>query len=349
MGRTWFENLGKIDQISIFEEIASKTGLPVLAVEKDWWICRVIHSIFNLPFRDQLLFKGGTSLSKAWHLIDRFSEDIDLAINREFLGFMGDLSGSQISRLRRASGIFLTTNFLPALKDEFKRSHLKQLDLDLIEPSLPDTDPWLMEVRYPTLVNAPGYLLPVIRIEISCRSLWHPFSMSQIRPILEKHRSTEVRASASPWIPTATPERTFLEKLFLLHEEFHKPPHKIRVARLSRHLYDLYQLHTKGVGAKALEQQTLYNTIVSHRFRFARVAGVDYNNLGPRSVNPIPPAQVIKDWKKDYEFMLEYMIYERDPPTFEELINNLDSMLLNLKTNRWDLDLKFPIIKGKGD
>ena len=93
-----FYNLPKAEKINLFEELRIKTGLPPYAIEKDWWVVQTLDIIFSqLDVAEHLLFKGGTSLSKAWHLIQRFSEDIDLAINREYLGFdSGLISKSQV-------------------------------------------------------------------------------------------------------------------------------------------------------------------------------------------------------------------------------------------------------------
>ena len=103
--------LSKKRRIEILEQVNNRLGLPIQAVEKDWWVTMVLKAVFSSRFAQYLVFKGGTSLSKAYHLIDRFSEDIDLAIDRKFLGFDGELSGTQIKKLRKASGTFIVTDF----------------------------------------------------------------------------------------------------------------------------------------------------------------------------------------------------------------------------------------------
>lgn len=88
MNAAWLK-LSNKDKITIFEQTAARTGYIVQAIEKDWWVTTVLEALFSLPYANQLSFKGGTSLSKCWQLINRFSEDVDIAINREFLGFGG--------------------------------------------------------------------------------------------------------------------------------------------------------------------------------------------------------------------------------------------------------------------
>ena len=118
--------LSKKRRIEILEQVNNRLGLPVQAIEKDWWVTMVLKAVFSSRFSEHFVFKGGTSLSKAYHLIDRFSEDIDLAIDRKFLGFDGDLSATQIKKLRKASGTFIITDFF----NEFVRL---QRNLDILE------------------------------------------------------------------------------------------------------------------------------------------------------------------------------------------------------------------------
>lgn len=133
-----------------------------------------------------------------------------------------------------------------------------------------------------------------------------------------------------------------MEKLFLLHEEFHRPQEKMRVDRLSRHLYDVYHLTKAGVAERAINNKELYETIVDHRYKFSRVGGVDYNFHNPKLLNPIPPESVIEAWKADYAKMKEDMIYEENKPSFEDLINNLKDLKARLQDLDWAFELKFP-------
>lgn len=144
-------------------------------------------------------------------------------------------------------------------------------------------------------------------------------------------------------VPTVNPERTFLEKLFLLHEEFNKPIEKIRVERLSRHLYDVYQLAKVGIAEKAIHDKDLYETIVTHRHRFTKVGGVDYNGHNPKTLNPKPIPQMLDAWDNDYTIMKDEMIYEENKPSFADLIDNLNDLRNQLQKLDWNFELKFPI------
>lgn len=108
MTKNNFIELPTQNKINVFAEVAARKAIPAVAVEKDWWVTAVLRALFSLPYSEHLSFKGGTSLSKCWNLVERFSEDIDIALNREFLGFSGRLSKTQINdKLRRASCSFV--------------------------------------------------------------------------------------------------------------------------------------------------------------------------------------------------------------------------------------------------
>ena len=104
MTRLDFHTLDQAERAAIFGAIASELGMTPFAVEKDWWVSRTLNIIFQMDIGGHLVFKGGTSLSKEWKLINRFSEDIDLAIDKELFGrFKGDITRTQIGRLRKES------------------------------------------------------------------------------------------------------------------------------------------------------------------------------------------------------------------------------------------------------
>ena len=183
--------------------------------------------------------------------------------------------------------------------------------------------------------------MPKVQIEISCRSLREPFTQKAFGSLVDEEFSDKPFVEPLFSVPTVNLERTFLEKLFLLHEEFHRPKDKVRVNRLSRHLYDVFQLSNAGIAEKAFQNQELYETIVAHRYKYARVGNVDYNLHNPKTLNPIPIAAVIKAWDQDYSKMKEDMIYEVSKPSFNELIQNLEQLKEKLSNVTWQFALKF--------
>src|SRR5205814_7589456 len=102
MNTKWL-NISKERRVEILNQISNNTGLPAVAIEKDWWVTLVLNASFALAYSNNIVFKGGTSLSKGWNLIDRFSEDLDLAVDRKFFGYEGDINKGQIRSLRKKS------------------------------------------------------------------------------------------------------------------------------------------------------------------------------------------------------------------------------------------------------
>lgn len=309
-----------------FRQIAIKTKMSPFAVEKDWWVVQTLALIFEMEVGKSLVFKGGTSLTKAWGLIQRFSEDVDLAIDRDFLGFTGDLSKSQRTKLRKAAGAYTSGPFFKELQDRFQEAGLEGIHLNLIEAQDSDQDPRIIEIFYPNIIPSPGYLEAKVQIEIGCRSLREPFTVREFDSLVDEFYQGYEFAQPKIAVPTVNPERTFLEKVFLLHEEFQRPKEKVRVNRLSRHLYDLVKIAETEYAEKALTTPELYRTIVKHRQKYSRVGGVNYNLHHPQFINPIPPPEFISDWENDYNRMVEQMIYEQNSPTFEQLISSLTAL-----------------------
>lgn len=340
-----FYKIGKSEKEAIFKEIATQLGMKPFAVEKDWWVSRTLEIIFKMPISAHLVFKGGTSLSKAWKLINRFSEDIDLALDKDFFeGYKGDISKTQIGKLRKVAGSYTTETFFEELKQSFDAKGFKNLEFVVIGAKESDKDPRVLEIYYPNVIKSDTeYLLPRVQIEVSCRSLREPFSIQTFGSIVDEFYTEKEFAEPLFKVPTVNAERTFLEKLFLLHEEFHRPVEKMRVDRLSRHLYDVYHLTKAGVSEKAINDKELYETIVAHRYKFSRVGEVDYNLHNPKTLNPIPPEGIMNYWEADYAKMKEDMIYEEKKPTFEELIDNLKELRSQLCLVKWAFELEFLI------
>lgn len=329
-------------KIKTYQQISENTGLSASAVEKDWWVIQAMAAIFDLEIAPYLVFKGGTSLSKAWKLIERFSEDVDLAVDRSFFGFDGDLSKKQRTQLRKAASKYISTTLIKELEDKFIEKGLLNAEFKLVDTTESDQDPTIIEIYYPNVIESPGYILPKVQIEIGCRSLREPFSLQSFTSLVYEQYPNAEFAENEIKVPTVNPERTFLEKIFLLHEEFQKPVDKIRINRLSRHLYDIYQLSKTEFATKALSDKSLYETIVIHRYNFTRVSGVDYNLHQPLFINPIPNETILDVWEADYKLMQQQMIYVASP-AFEEIIKDLISLKTKINTLDWKMESTFKI------
>ena len=284
-----FIQLSDLDKVNIFNQTSERTGLPSSAIEKDWWVTLSLNVIFSLPYANQIVFKGGTSLSKAWNLIERFSEDIDLVIDRKHLGFEGELSKTQVKKLRKASFSFIGNEFYTDFNNELIKLGIQNYELVVQETKNTDTDPLIVELQYHSLTEKNEYLKPRVLIEIGARSLMEPVDNKNVISLVSNEFRELPFAEKEILIPVVSPKRTFLEKIFLLHEEFQKETKFIRVERMSRHLYDLEKLMDTTHGIEAIKDIELYKIIVTHRKNFNAIRGIDYANHTPKFINIIPP------------------------------------------------------------
>ncbi|WP_020598881.1 nucleotidyl transferase AbiEii/AbiGii toxin family protein [Spirosoma panaciterrae] len=322
--QTWLQLPGAT-RLNIFNETARRMGLPAVAIEKDWWVVHTLALVFSMECAPALIFKGGTSLSKGWGLIQRFSEDIDLAIDRDYLGYPGDLDRQTIKKLRKASYQFMTQTFLPELNAKFNEAGFTGVNVSYQHTGQSDQDPLIVEIYYPSLTEQETYVQPRVLVEVGCRSLREPTTHRTFTTLVAEQFSERPFADAPITIPVVNPERTFLEKIFLLHEEFQKPADKIRVDRLSRHLYDIEKLSQSAFADLALKDADLYQTIVDHRKRFTSITGIDYANHSRDKLAFVPPTHLLADWEADYRQMQENMIYGETWP-FVELIEKLTTL-----------------------
>jgi len=313
------------EQIKIIRHTTDKTGIFPQVIEKDLWVTTILQIVFSLPFANKLVFKGGTSLSKVWNVIERFSEDIDLAVDRELFDLQGDLSIKQLKKLRKQSSLFTKEIFCAELQKAIETFGLQ--NLCTIEPQ-PDgegdktyPEPRKIFVHYKSLFDEMGYLPSEIALEIGARSLIEPTVTHTIKSLISESFNIETTLVNSNII-TAVPEKTFLEKAFLLHEIFTSNGSMV-ANRKSRHLYDLEKMMDKEFAVKAISNSKLWNIIHRHREVFTRINGIDYTQDIRKNICLIPPPQIFDDWKQDYEKMQSTMIYGDSLP-FHELIKRIN-------------------------
>ena len=222
-----FLKLSDSQRKTVYESIAHKVGLPAQVVEKDFWVTAILQVVFALPVAGHIVFKGGTSLSKGWKLIERFSEDIDLAVDPVFLGAQeGDLTKKQIKKLRKTSSLFVLAKLAPMICEELERRGLQSFITVEAQPNGEGDntypEPRQIYLHYKSVFDkALTYLRPDVVLEVSARSLIEPTEPIQIKSILGER--LPVMPLNDSVINTAIPAKTFLEKVFLLHELFSVP------------------------------------------------------------------------------------------------------------------------------
>ena len=318
---TWLD-LQRSDKLKVLEEIKTRTGYELFIIEKDWWIVQTLRFVSQMNIAEHLVFKGGTSLSKAWKLINRFSEDIDLAINREFFGFSGGISRTQVGKLKDASNKYIIGEFLFSLKNLFNYAGINDVLLSVVDEKAPDDDPVKIEITYPTVTEYSSYIQARVLLEIGSRSLMEPATLCSFGSMIGQEYPNLSFTDEDIHIRCVNPERTFLEKLFLLRKEHQRPIEKMKIKGKSRHLYDIYRIAQTSYSYKAIADKTLYKSIVTHRERFTKIGGVDYTSHFPPNLNPIPPIELMPEWERDYAEIKEQMIVEENVH-FEQIIETI--------------------------
>lgn len=333
-----WQQYNDIEKIQLLDIVSAAKKLPRLAIEKDWWVTVVLMAISKTKYSDLYSFKGGTSLSKGWNLIERFSEDADIAIKREGRFSINGDTKSQLAKVRRSSRHYITkelpeelTNILSqmgvynfSVEPEISR-FIEGKDIELRA----DTHPSVLYVNYKSVLpETSEYILSRVKIEISCLSMNEPIEEKIICSFISevKPDTDEVRVKFKTVLPT----RTFLEKIFLLHEEFQKE--NPRSKRMSRHLYDLERLMDTEYGKDALNNKSLYNEIVNHRSVYNKIDGIDYEMHSPYTLDFLPPSHLIDEWRKDYEVMSDQFLYHQENRmTFEVLIERMKELLRRIR------------------
>lgn len=210
-----FINLPTSAQQRFIRVLSHNSGLDPQIIEKDWWVTAVLRAVFSLPYSESLSFKGDTSLSKCWKLIERFSEDVDIAVSREFLGFSGDLSKTQISdKLRRAACSFVREQLQFDVKDRLLEQGVTAdcFTVAVNVTPITTTDPERIEIHYQSNFNSNPYIKSQVIIEVSGRSISEPLKPVELRSILENNFPESPFVEQPIIVNAVIPERTFLEK-----------------------------------------------------------------------------------------------------------------------------------------
>lgn len=266
-----------------------------------------------MPCAENFVFKGGTSLSKVWGLINRFSEDIDLGIDRSIFNLDGDISKNRLSKLRKKSSLYVRDDLCPQLIDAVSQTPLKGLCQIEAEPDSegenPYVDPRSILVSYESVFKDKlSYIPPIVKIEAGARTIIEPYVTAYLKSMVELEFPTINTTIATPIVKTAIAEKTFLEKAFLLHELF-SVRNKIEPQRKSRHMYDLRMMMKKGIDKKALPNNELWEAIRHSRSMLTPMQGVDYTIDIRKNIQLIPPKDSLSGWRKDFEVMSSAMIY----------------------------------------
>lgn len=318
------------DREVLFGNAAERAGISNPAiVEKDFWVCFMLDYLFHKsPWPRSFIFKGGTSLSKAYHVIERFSEDIDLIIDWRLLGY--EIREPWIERTKNQqdkfnkkavanTSEFLTRIFAPQLARDMSGMIGKDATV-IMDPD--DKEQCTVNFFYPHVFST-NYLRQEIRLEIGPLAEWVPSHPVLITSIAAEQFPAVFHQSGTV-VPTMDAERTFWEKVTILHKIVSSYEQKGIPARYARHYYDLYQMSRSDVKKEAFRRKDLLTQDVKFKLKFYYVKNASYETAKIGTVKLVPCESAIRELELDYAHMKD-MIYG-DQPSFSEIIDSIASL-----------------------
>lgn len=323
-------SLTQAQRRQLFNGAEQELGFNAPVVEKDFWVCWTLRELFALPgARDHLIFKGGTALSKVWRAIRRFSEDVDVSLSREWLGFTGKLDPEQATsasqRKKRLESLVAACE--AKVRDELRPALAARMSTALgysgwtLESDPGDAQSLIF--RYPSAFAEAGeapYISRSVKIEGGARADAWPTENRTIQPYVAEAFPNGV-PDAQVSVRVLSIERTFWEKATILHAEAHRRKEKPTPARYSRHYADLAALADHEAGHQAMQRDDLRARVVTHKQVFFADKFASYETAVPGSFRLVPDDYRLPDLERDYRDMRE-MFFE-EPPSWAQVIERL--------------------------
>ncbi len=319
------------DKKTYFDVAMHELGVTSQLIEKDFWVCWVLKTLFSLPTAgSHLTFKGGTSLSKCYNVIKRFSEDVDVSIERTFLTSQESIEPDKkqgtkenqrrLNRLKQACQKKISDAIIPEMEKKIGAalSGMGKWEIKL-DPNDPDNQTILFTYHSVIVNGKGGYVQPVVKIELGARSDHWPVEVMSVKPYVSNAagkvtiEGTQVRVLGA--------ERTFWEKATILHAISHGS--KLR-ARMSRHYYDVGEMVGSSIYSKAILNIDLLIKVAEHKALFFKDSKAHYDLAKPGSLRLMPLDEHLALLNDDYRQMQE-MFFE-DPPTFESVLKKLKTV-----------------------
>jgi hypothetical protein len=326
------------DRRGLFLTTAQRLGTTLQNIEKDFWVCWTLDVLFHqLPAGGpRLLFKGGTSLSKGYNLISRFSEDIDITVFRDDLGEKATASefeklsktgrGKRLDAIKQTCQTYINGPLLTVLSDlaaETMAAAGQDPARLTVVPDTNDADKQSLLIRYPSVVNAESYIAPFVKIESGAKSALDPHAPRTIIPYV----ATELPQGDNFKIvdvTTINPELTFLDKVLILHGVpifFAKYGRLLGAGRVSRHYYDIHLLVADPVGKKACTDTALIGDCIDHARMFFYRKDTGLKEVKRGTFRLSPSGKLIDYLRRDYDAMTT-MIFGA-VPDFKTVLNSI--------------------------
>lgn len=314
----------------VFDACADRLDTLSTYIEKDFWVCYTLDALYNgrAPNKPRLLFKGGTSLSKVFDAIQRFSEDIDIVVFRNDIGFTGDRDPTNPGLSSKARQRLVEE--LQDTASQYIRGDLAA-ELTAIFPSCAvvedpdDRDQLTLLIEYPSLyeTGSDAYVRPRIKIEGGARSALDPHALQQLSPYIADELNDNDYSIAG--LITIDPERTLLEKSLILHGWHcgHRDEGRVPNDRnlLSRHYYDVGMMAPTPIGDRAVANEDLLSDVRDHALAFFRRGWMKLPEARPGTIRLLPQDDLRARLVADYGAMQGMILGEA--PAFDKLIEQI--------------------------
>lgn len=330
-----FLQLHANEQSQIYRALSPQLSRAPLVLEKDVWVCWALQTLFNMPERLPMAFKGGTSLSKVFGAIHRFSEDIDVTLDYRGLdiGFDPFDEGASKTQLKGFSEdlkSFVRDHAHDVVAPYFQRVLAAEFGADGYRVEL-SADGELLRVHYPTVLEVSGdYMTNSVLIEFGGRNITEPNEEHEISPDIAERLPDLVLPCSK--VSVLSPERTFWEKATLMHVESHRGVFRPNADRLSRHWYDLSMLAETGIGQSALENRNLLIDVVKHKKVFYNTSYANYDACLLGQLRLLPDDDVLLSLADDFKRMIDAGMFMGAPPSFDQIVVRL--RLLEAEINK---------------
>jgi len=325
MTETFFE-LSKENQRAILVSSETILGLNASIIEKDLWVCWLLDKVFS--FSKYFVFKGGTSLSKAYGLIKRFSEDIDITIDYRIFRDEINLDTVTRSQLKKISKQltnsltdYIKSDIKPYLQSSAHKAFPKNIKDFIIKVDNDNHE--AIQFYYPSVLsnNENLYLRDHILLEFGTRNNIIPFEQHTITSLLENTEISLVLPQAQ--VKTLSPYRTFWEKATLCHVECQRDKLTENPDRLSRHWYDLYIMEISQLGKNLLNEKNILEDVIKIKKAFYNSSHANYDDCLNGNFRIIPKAGSLNGLKQDYHAMIDAGMFYETPPSIDKIINSL--------------------------
>lgn len=328
--------MNKSDRDFVFNKTAINKGITKEIIEKDFWVCLMLDYLFTKSkYKNILTFKGGTSLSKGFNIINRFSEDIDLILDWTALGVgevepLNDRSNTKQDLFNKSLNTKAEEFIANELLSDIKESLSKLLKTE-IEIAVDEKEKQVINFYYPKIYSNPNdYIKQYVRLEIGPLAAWTPSINVNISPYVCESMPTIFEIKNTK-VLTVAPERTFWEKATILHREANRPQEKLMPIRYARHYYDLYMFSKTEYLLSALKSKDLLEKVVKFKTKFYRDNWANYDECLQSNLKLVPPDYRLKELEKDYTQMQE--MFYGEIPTLSEILEQLKTVekLINNK------------------